>query len=396
MLILFWSAVSTIVYTVVVFPLVVLGRGRFRPRPHVEVEVDDQDVPSLTLIIAAHNEEADLPPKLANVLACDYPAERLEVIVASDGSTDRTVELARAATAGRATVLDLPRSGKAGALNAALELASGDVVVFTDANSMFAPGTLRALVRPFTDPDVGGVAGNQVYTTPEDGAVTGELAHWSFDRALKTAASRSGSVVSATGALYGVRRELVQPVIDGVTDDFYVSTGVLTAGRRLVFAPEAVALEPVTSSAEEEFGRKRRVMTRGFRSVIARRELLNPVRFGWDAVQLFTYKVLRRLLAVPIVVIGVTSVALRRRHPLYRLVALTQIAFWVAAAVGWLTRSTRVGSRKFLSVPMFVAMGLVASVRAAADVVLGREVTKWTPGRGPSGDAPTADGGPPS
>jgi cellulose synthase/poly-beta-1,6-N-acetylglucosamine synthase-like glycosyltransferase len=384
-LVVFWLAASTIGYTLVVFPLMVLARGRIAPRPHRESDI----TPPLTVVIAAHNEEVDLPPKLANVMSVDYPADRLQVIVASDGSTDRTVELARSVVGERATVLDLPRSGKAGALNAALEMATGDVVVFTDANSMMTPQALRALVRPFADPDVGGVAGNQVYTESDKGALAGELAHWNFDRAMKTAATRAGSVVSATGALYAVRRELVQPVIVGVTDDFYVSTGVIASGRRLVFAPDAVVHEPVTSSTSEEFARKRRVMTRGFRSVLARRELLNPCRFGWDSVQLFTYKVLRRLLAVPIVALGVASVALRRRHRAYAVAAAAQVAFWVAAAVGYAGRTSRIGTHRIFAMPMFVAMGLVASVRAAADVVLGREIRQWTPGRATPADAGT-------
>lgn len=385
-MILFWSAVAGIVYPLVIFPLMLLARGRFRPRPHMESDI----TPPLTLIIAAHNEEADLPAKLRNVLSVDYPSDRLEIIVASDGSTDRTVELARAIAPERIRVLDLPRSGKAGALNAALEFAAGDIVAFTDANSMLSEGALRALVRPFADPEVGGVAGNQVYTQPDIGAVSGELAHWDFDRALKIASSRSGSVVSATGALYAMRRGLVDPVIDGVTDDFYVSTGAIVAGRRLVFAPEAIAREPVSSSATEEWGRKQRVMTRGFRSLIARRELLDPTRHGWNAVQLITYKLLRRLLAIPVVVIGVTSVALRRRHPLYALVAAAQVVFWAAACVGYVCRETRFGAKRVVALPMFVAMGLIASVRAAASVVTGREIRQWTPAR-PNADTPAPD-----
>jgi glycosyltransferase involved in cell wall biosynthesis len=377
LIVLFWLAASTIGYILVLFPLMVLGRARLAARPHVEADI----TPTMTLIIAAHNEQADLPAKLENVLLVDYPSNCLEVIVASDGSTDRTVELARAVAGSRVQVLDLPRSGKAGALNAALELATGEIVAFTDANSMLGVDSLRALVRPFADPEVGGVAGNQVYTQPDAGAVAGELAHWDVDRVLKTAASRSGSIVSATGALYALRRELVQPVIDGVTDDFYVSTGVIVAGRRLVFAPEATVHEPVSSSTSEEYGRKRRVMTRGFRSVIARRELLNPLRHGWDSVQLITYKLLRRLLAIPVLTIGVASVALRRRHPLYRVVAGLQLVFWVAAAVGYVARGSRLGAQRVVALPMFVAMGLIASVQAAVDVLTGREIRQWTPAR---------------
>lgn len=391
MLMLFWSSVATLVYTLALFPALVLARGRLRPAPIAAADI----TPPLTLIIAAHNEAVDLPPKLLNVLAVDYPSDRLEIIVASDGSTDRTVASASEIAPDRIRVLDLPRSGKAGALNAALQHATGEIVAFTDANSMLSEGSLRALVRPFADPDVGGVAGNQVYTQSDDGVVAGELAHWDFDRLLKSAASRAGSVVSATGALYAMRRELVDTVIDGVTDDFYVSTGALVAGRRLVFAPEAIAREPVSSSATEEWGRKRRVMTRGFRSLSARRELLDPTRHGWNAIQLITYKLLRRLLAIPVIVIGVTSVALRRRHPIYAVVAALQVGFWSAAGLGYVSRGSRLGGKRFLSLPMFVAMGLVASVRAAWDVVTGREIRQWTPAR-PIVDPPERGDGDPA
>src|SRR5690606_12620551 len=145
-----------------------------------------------------------------------------------------TVDEASATGHPRVQVLDLPRIGKAAALNAAVAEASGEVLVFTDANSMLEPLALRRLVAPFADASVGGVAGNQAYSGSGHGA--GERAHWDLDRLLKEAESTAGSVVSATGALYAVRRELFQPVVEGVTDDFYVSTGVVEAGRRLVFA----------------------------------------------------------------------------------------------------------------------------------------------------------------
>lgn len=375
MLILFWLGAMAVLHTALLFPAVLALRGRFLARPYRSEPI----TPSVSIVVAAHNEEADLPGKLTNLLASDYPADRIEVIVASDGSTDRTVELAR--TIDRVTVLDLPRTGKAGALNSAIGVATGEIVVFTDANSMLDPGSLQALVAPFADDRVGGVAGNQVYTRPDAGGVDGELAHWSVDRMLKVAASRSGSVVSATGALYAVRRELVDPVIDGVTDDFYVSTGVVVRRRRLVFEPDAIAREPVSASTDDEWARKRRVMTRGFRAVLARRELLDPRRHGWYSLDLFTYKVLRRLTALPVAAVWLSAIALRRRHPAYLAVALAGAGFVAVAGAGFAMRDRPIGRHRALAIPTFVAMGFVASTRALLDVARGREITLWTPAR---------------
>jgi glycosyltransferase involved in cell wall biosynthesis len=383
----FWLGAVALVHTALLFPVAVAFRGRFLARPYRIEPV----TPSVSIVVAAHNEEADLPDKLVNLLASEYPADRVEIIVASDGSSDRTVELARAVAPDRITVLDLPRTGKAGALNSAIAEATGEIVVFTDANSMLDPGSLQALIAPFADDQVGGVAGNQVYTRPDAGAVDGELAHWSVDRMLKVAASRSGSVVSATGALYAVRRELLDPVIDGVTDDFYVSTGVVVRHRRLVFAPDAVAREPVSVSADDEWARKRRVMTRGFRSVIARRELLDPRRHGWYSLDLFTYKVLRRLIALPVVAVWLGAVGLRRRHPVYLALALAGAAFAALAGAGYVLRDRPAGRHRALAIPTFVGMGFVASTRALLDVMCGREITHWTPAR-PDADTTDAPG----
>ena len=378
---LFWLSVGAIVHATVGLPLLLMALAKLRPRPHQEAEI----TPQISMLIAAYNEEVDLPPKLRNVLAADYPRGALEVIVASDGSDDRTVEAAASIDDERLVVLDLPRTGKAGALNSALEHARGDIVVFTDANSMLVPDGLRQLVRHFADPEVGGVAGNQVYTDAEEVDVEGERAHWAVDRAVKQAASALGSVVSATGALYAVRRELVPEVIDGVTDDFYVSTNVVAAGKRLVFAPDAIVHEPVTANVHEEYARKERVMMRGFRSVLARRTLLDPRRHGIYALQLFSYKVLRRLLAIPVAVLGISSIALWRRGWLYRIVGASQVAFWGAAAVGHVCRDAPVGRRRILAIPSFVATNMMLAVRAATRVARGAEVRQWTPVRsGPS------------
>ena len=385
---LFWLATGLIGYTYAGFPVLVMLRAKLRPRPHRTADV----TPSVSVVIAAHDEERSIGDRVDNLLAVDYPTDCLEIVIASDGSTDRTVAQARRRDDPRVHVLDLPRTGKADALNAAVTASTGEILVFSDANTAYAPDAIRQLVRSFADPEVGGVAGNQVYlpaaemggpanpiTATAVGA--GERTYWDFDRLLKDAESLGGSVISATGAIYAIRRELFRAVPDGVTDDFMTSTRVIAAGRRLVFEPAAVALEPVAGSSRGEYRRKVRIMTRGLRGVALARELLDPRRFGFYAVQLFTHKVLRRLMAIPLLVIAATSAALWDSGPIYRLAVLGQAAVYGLGAIGLALRGHRYGRRPWFSLPAFFLLVNVASLHAAWNLVTGRRIDRWQPAR---------------
>ena len=385
---LFWFATGLIGYTYVGFPVLVMLRAKLRPRPHRTAEI----TPSVSVVIAAHNEERSIGDRVDNLLAVDYPTDRLEVVIASDGSSDATVAEARRREDARVRVLDLPRTGKANALNAAVGASSGEILVFSDANTAYAPDAIGQLVRSFADPAVGGVAGNQVYLSGKRGGPTdptsataigaGERSYWDFDRLLKEAESLGGSVISATGAIYAIRRELFRSVPDGVTDDFMTSTRVIAAGRRLVFEPAAVALEPVASSSRGEYRRKVRIMTRGLRGVAMARELLDPRRYGFYAVQLFTHKVLRRLMAVPLLVVAGTSATLWDDGPIYRLAVLGQVAVYGLGAIGLALRGHRAGRRPWFSLPAFFLLVNIASLHAAWNLMTGRRIDRWQPARG--------------
>ena len=377
----FWGAVAAIAYTYAGFPLLVLARATLRPRPYVTADIR----PSISVVIAAHNEAPAIGPKLESVLATDYPGGAREVIVASDGSDDGTEDVVRSYEAQGVRLLALPRVGKAAALNRAIAAATGEILVFTDANSAIERDALEALVRPFADPAVGGVAGDQRYRKGGDEAAVagGERSYWGFDRLLKVAESRGGNAISATGALYAVRRQLVGEVPEGVTDDFATSTAVIAAGSRLVFAPDAVAWEPVAASREVEFGRKVRVMTRGLRGVLVRRELLDVRRHGFYAVQLLSHKVLRRLMVVPLAVLAVASPALWRRGRLYRLATVGQVLFYGAGAAGLAAGPTRRRGRRgrLLALPAFFCLVNAASVKACWNLATGRRIDRWEPQR---------------
>jgi glycosyltransferase involved in cell wall biosynthesis len=373
---LFWLLSAVVGWTYVGFPLVVLARGRWRRRPLQA----GSSTPSVSVVIAAHNEARVIGRRIENLVALDYPADRLEVIVASDGSTDSTVATASAAASGRARVLDLDRVGKAEALNAAVAVAAGEILVFSDANSEFAPDAIRNLTRPFADPTVGGVAGDQRYAD-HDGAMggAGERQYWDIDRWLKRAESAAGNVISATGAIYAIRRELFQPVAAGVTDDFFISTAVIAQGRRLVFAGDAIAYEPVARDDRAEFGRKVRVMTRGLNGVVLRRALLDPRRHGFYAIQFATHKLLRRIVVFPLIGLAVVSPTLWRRGATYRLATLGQAAAYALAVAGLLLANRPIGRRRWLAIPAFFVWANVAAIQAVANLLRGRRIDRWDP-----------------
>lgn len=429
--ILFWSAVALVVYSYLLFPLLVLLRGMLHgaadERAAAEKAAAQETAsgyPMVSIIVAAHNEADVIGGKIESVLGLDYPAECLELVVASDGSDDGTNEIVAAfgerAALPAVRLLALPRMGKASALNAAVETAEGEILVFSDANSIFAPHTLQALLAPFADAAVGGVAGNQVYTASANGSAPagesavkaigdnagiGERLYWAFDRKMKLYESRAGNVISATGALYALRRELFEGIPDGVTDDFYNSVGVIAQGKRLVFAPEAVAYEAVAASGSKEFGRKVRVMTRGLTAVAARRELLDPRRHGWYAWQLLSHKILRRLVSVPLLALALVSPRLWRRGWVYKLATLGQAALYGAAAVGALLErqasehedqatpqppapgdasghkraaSPLIGGlRRFAAVAYYFALVNVAALAALLNLARGRRIVRW-------------------
>ena len=381
-LILFWICLGLIAYTYVLFPILIIIRGWVWPRPYKSEEM--KPLPLMSVIIAAYNEEKSIGEKLENVFSLDYPHDRLEVVIASDGSTDRTDEVIKNFEGSGIKLLSLPRQGKASALNAAVSASNGEILVFSDANSIYKADALRALIRPFADPIVGGVAGNQSYLKKigKSSVGVGERSYWSFDRLMKESESKAGSTISATGAIYAIRRSLFQNVMEGVTDDFYTSTGVISQGLRLVFAADAIAFEHPASTSKVEFGRKVRIITRGLRAIfIARSALLNPFRFGFYAIQLFSHKVLRRLIVFPLLLLFFVTPFLWTTHLFYKFMMLGQLAFYSLGALGLLLNGTRLGRLKILTIPFYFCLVNAAVVVATVNIYQGRQIKRWEPQR---------------
>jgi cellulose synthase/poly-beta-1,6-N-acetylglucosamine synthase-like glycosyltransferase len=359
--------------------LLLLVRGRLRPRPFKRADIE----PTVTLVVAAYNEAGVIENKVKNALDLDYPADRLDMVVASDGSDDGTNEIVRRYVNGRVRLLELGRVGKAAALNAAVEAADGDVVLFSDANSILDRGAVRALVSPLADPEVGGVAGNQVYLSPESGdaSVVGEQQYWDFDRMLKQAQSTAGSVTGATGAIYAIRRPLFRPVRADVNDDLLTSLRVIAQGYRLVFAPDAIAYEPVVETASQTFSRRVRVMARGLRCVVVMRELLDPRRYGFFAVQLLSHKLLMRTAVIPLVLLAFWTVLLWNYGWFYRAALFAQVAFYALGGLGILFADRRIAKWKPFAFPAYFCLVNAAAGKAIWQLLRGEKHERWEPDR---------------
>jgi cellulose synthase/poly-beta-1,6-N-acetylglucosamine synthase-like glycosyltransferase len=254
---IFWISAAMVVYAYAGYPLLLrlLAPSDAPPRPTA-----DTDLPTVTMIVPAHNEIANISAKLANTKALDYPAGRLEVLFVSDGSTDGTTEAVRAALDERTSVLEITtRGGKAGALNAGLAHARNDIVVFTDASILLEPGALRAIVRPFADPQVGCVSGEDRIA-----GSGGEALYGRYELFIRRQEARLHSIVGASGSFYAQRRAICEPFIPNVAPDFWSVLKTVEKGYRALAEPEASGHMAAVERAAEEFERKVRTLFRWF------------------------------------------------------------------------------------------------------------------------------------
>jgi len=275
--ILFWLSSGLLVYTHLGYPLIIWAltrMRRFHPLPRHSEEKggnDGRGLPTVSLIVPAYDEEEVIADKVANALALDYPRERLQVIVASDGSADATVERARAA--GADLVLELPPGGKVAALNAGAEQASGEILAFSDANSVWSPDALRRLVAPFADPQVGYVCGQVRFLDPGGGNLEG--AYWRYEMAVREMESALGGVTAGNGAIYAVRRSAYIPLAPSGSHDLSFPFALAKRGLRSLYAPAARAEEKMVPTLEGEFARKRRMMV-GLWDIVVGEGMLSP------------------------------------------------------------------------------------------------------------------------
>lgn len=275
---LFIVCAFLVFYIYVGYPLLVACLAAFARRPARKHPIE----PRVTILTAAHNEARDIRRTIENKLALDYPRDRLEIIVISDSSTDDTDSIVREfEDRGVRLLRQEPRAGKTSALNIAVPQASGEILVFSDANSLYAPGALRAIVRNFADPTVGYVTGKMVYTNL-DGSLIGDgcSAYMKFENLLRGWETQAGSIVGVDGAIDAVRKSLYRPMRPDQLPDFVLPLTVVEQGYRVVYEEEAILKEPALSKASDEYRMRVRVSLRSLWGLWDLRQLFNPARHG--------------------------------------------------------------------------------------------------------------------
>jgi cellulose synthase/poly-beta-1,6-N-acetylglucosamine synthase-like glycosyltransferase len=325
--ILFWLSAGALVYTHIGYPMVLWVLTRLGSRP---VTPEAAGLPSVSLIVPAYDEEEVIEAKVANVLALDYPRERLQIIVASDGSSDATAERARAA--GADLVLELPPGGKVAALNAGAEQASGEILAFSDANSTWAADALRRLVAPFADPKVGYVCGQVRFL--DSGGNNLEGAYWRYEMAVREMESALAGVTAGNGAIYAVRRGDYVPLASTGSHDLSFPFAFAKRGLRSLYAPAARAEEKMVPTVEGEFARKRRMMV-GLWDIVIGEGMLSPRGYPpLFAFEVLSHRVLRYLSPLLHLLALVANAFLLGDGWLYTLTFALQLALLVAAILG--------------------------------------------------------------
>lgn len=371
---LFWLAAGVVLYSYVGYPALIHLAARLWPGPRIR---EDDSTPTVTVVIAARNEEACLGEKLRSVLALDYPRDRLEILVGSDGSTDRTEAIASGFAKEGVRLLALPGPrGKAAVLNDAVALASGEILVMTDARQALGEDAVRRLVSSFADPTVGAVSGELHLVAAPDQPARGVGLYWRYEKAVRQAESRFDSTVGVTGALYALRRTLFKPLDPRtILDDVAVPMEIVLAGYRVLFAPNASAFDRIESDSAREYRRKVRTLAGNYQLVALRPALLDPFRnrLFW---QLVSHKLSR--LAVPwcLLLILLASAFLARAHWLYAIALAAQLALYGLALAGWRS-ARRQRPLRLTSLPYTFALLNLAAASGLLGFLRGTARSTW-------------------
>jgi cellulose synthase/poly-beta-1,6-N-acetylglucosamine synthase-like glycosyltransferase len=372
----FWFFVSSVFYTFLGYPLAIFLLSRLFPRP---IRKDDF-WPSVSIIIAAYNEERDLRSKLDNMLSLDYPKDKLEIVVASDCSSDDTDEIVRS-YANRGVILHRQetRQGKTRAQQQAVKISTGEILVFSDATTIFELDAVSKIVRSFADPEVGCVAGRLTYVDRTSTAVgKGCRSYWGYEKFLKACESRLGSLIGVSGCLYAVRRICQARLANQMIDDFVIATEIRLQGLRTVYEPEAISTEDTNNKGQDELRMRIRVISQTIRALNRYREIFSLAKHGMFAFQMFSHKVLRYV--VPVFLVGalVSNWFLIEKSIYYKYTFLAQVVFYFSTVVGWGAERMKVKIGP-LAIPYYFLLVNVASVAGFMRFIVGETQVVWEP-----------------
>lgn len=377
---LFWVDAVLVIYVYFGYPalLVLLTRWRKAQSPLRRHEIE----PSVSLIVAARNEEQTIGQKIENSLAFDYPRGKLEITIVSDGSTDNTAQIVREYTAHRVQLLDLPHNiGKAAAQNEAVKQANGDILFFTDAEIFLQPDAVRNMIRHFQDGSVGCVVGKVTYLNEsETGVSEGEGFYWRYELFLRQKESELGNLAMGSGSIMAVRRKLFAAIDPAVSEDFVMPMKAAIEGYRTVYEPEAIGrLKLFQVGARDMFKTRIRTITLDTRSVFLCRKILNILRYPFYAWGLISHKLLRWCVPYFLLILIAVNLLLLE-YQVYRFAFTLQVIFYFLAVLGYFWQG-KGNPPIILSIPFSFCLVNLAALVGVARFAMGKKAGRWQPVR---------------
>ena len=372
-----WALLLGLFYVYVGYPalLFVVSAVRRRRRPEADC------TPMISVLIAACNEEAGIAKKLEQTLQLDYPADQLEILVLSDGSEDRTDEIVRACPDPRVRLVRIPtRQGKTRAQNEGVRHARGEILVFSDATTVYHPLALKYLASNYQDPGVGAVSGRYQYFDANQTSPTGlgTIAFWNYENNIKVWQSRISTLTGCCGCIYSVRKSAYTDLPADIISDLVQPLWVIQKGGRVVFEDRALAYEQTTESTSEEFTMRVRVITRGMRGLLSVPELLKPWKHPWIAFQLFSHKILRWMVPILLLLLLADNLFLVGQ-PYYRGLLILQLGFYALALLQIVVPLHR--RWKPLGVPLYFCTLNAAALIGVIELLRGKRHVMWQPVR---------------
>lgn len=374
--IVFWSSAGVIFYAYVGYPLLVFAVSRLFPKSIIRAAFE----PQVSIIITAYNEERDIRAKLKNTLSIDYPPEKLEIIVASDCSSDKTDEIVgEFKSQGVKLYRQNERKGKTSAQNMAVERANGEIILFSDATTLYETNVLRAMLPNFADDTVGCVAGKLIYVDATDSSVgKGARSYWNYETFLKESESRACSLIGTSGCLYSVRKSAYQPMYPEACSDFFIATLVYKQGLRTVYEPEAVCTEETNRQSGKEMRMRVRVISQTFNDLWRNREMLNPLRTGFFAVELISHKILRYSIPFFLILMLLAAGLAAFHSVFFMLIFALQIIFYLMALIGWLLEKNEIKAG-IVAIPLYFVLTNLAALLGFYKFLSGERYARWEP-----------------
>lgn len=380
--IIFWTSVAALFYVYAGYPLLVYLVSRLRPRRVKKAEF----APPVTVLITAYNEEKAIREKIENTLLIDYPKDKLQILVASDGSTDQTDRIVKEfAARGVELFRQEGRMGKTYTQNEAVKRATGEIILFSDATTFYEKDVLTVMLPNFADQSVGCVAGRLIYVDESGSGVgRGAQSYWNYETFIKQSESLACSLIGASGCLYAVRRSAYRPMYPEACSDFLICSILYKQGLRSIYEPEAVCTEETNRRTDKELQMRVRVILQTFTDLWRNRELLNPLRYGFYAVELVSHKVLRYAIPLFLLLVLASAAAGAVYSNLLAVAFVLQIGFYLMAFAAWILEKS--GRRAgIFSIPLYFVLANLASLIGFYKFARGERFATWEPIREPDG-----------